>query len=82
MAGRTNDINYVMGAVVGDNMLQGICAEVFMGGKPLVSTKEELIELCKNFFSEKYDEFVKIYKVDTREFIDLKKEIDEDFLIV
>lgn len=79
--GRTNDLIYVMGSVAGDNILQGICAEVFMGGKPPVSTKEELIDLCKKFFLEKYEDFSKVYNIESRDFVDVKKEIDEDFLI-
>lgn len=79
--GDTNEYIYLMGSVAGDSMLQGICAEEFMQGREKVTTKDKLVELCKNFFKENYTEFEKMYEVNDSTFEILKKKVDEDFII-
>lgn len=78
--GDTNQVPFVMSAVPGDCLMGGIFSRYMLdGGK--VDSKDILKQLCSNFFQEKEEEAERIYDFDNREIDDIKRDINNDFLV-
>ena len=78
--GRTGNIITVMGAVPGDNLMSGLFSDSWNSGIK-IETMEQVTAEMKKFFLDDYEAVAKIYDVENRSFLDVKKDLDEDFLI-